>query len=327
MDTFNAGIAVKKLKDFGLAQSFNRIVEADIDYNGIYTWALAKSALYRRIRMKNIGEYESKTFPLSRIATFDTVAVGLDKHHIKALIELDVTDARKKLSDLKKKNVKISFTSWLIKCISEAIVQFDRMHGVKKGKREVIIFKDIDISILIEREIQGQKVPLPYVIRKTNEKSIEQIYEEIKIGQQLPINDEGDNVLGERKSSGLMKLYYMMPGFLRRLALKTIVRSPFLTKQNMGTVVVTSVGMAGRINGWVIPVSIHPLCFAVGSIVKKPGVVGTGIEVREYLYMTVLVDHDIIDGAPAVRALSKLTQMIESGYGLDESAVSGSVDQ
>lgn len=159
-------------------------------------------------------------------------------------------------------------------------------------------------------------MPLPYVIRKTNEKSIEQIYKEIETGKNLPIKDSGDNVLGERKNTFLMKMYYMLPGIIRRMSLKYITRNPFLTKQIMGTVVVTAVGMAGKIDGWVIPVAIHPLCFAVGSIVKKPGVVEDRIEIREHLYMTVLVDHDIIDGAPAVRALSKLTKMIENGFGL-----------
>ena len=266
--------------------------------------------------MNNIGNYQIKTFPLSRISTIDVVAVGLEKHHVKALIELDVTIARQKISDLKKQKAKVSFTAWLIKCISEATSSNNQIHGVKKGKRKAIIFQDIDISIMIEREVQGQKVPLPYVIRKTNEKSIEQIYEEIKAGKNLPIKDLGDNVLGERKNNILMKLYYMMPGIIRRMSFKYIIRNPFLTKQIMGTVVVTAIGMAGKINGWVIPVGIHPLCFGVGSIVKKPGVVENKIEIREHLYMTVLVDHDIIDGAPAVRALSKLTKMIENGYGL-----------
>jgi pyruvate/2-oxoglutarate dehydrogenase complex dihydrolipoamide acyltransferase (E2) component len=40
------------------------------------------------------------------------------------------------------------------------------------------------------------------------------------------------------------------------------------------------------------------------------------IEIREYLYMTVSVDHDVIDGAPAVRSLSRLTKLVEKGYGL-----------
>lgn len=54
----------------------------------------------------------------------------------------------------------------------------------------------------------------------------------------------------------------------------------------------------------------------IGTIVKKPGIINDKIEVREYLYVTVLVDYDVIDGAPAVRALSKLTKLVESGYRL-----------
>ncbi|MGA1794209.1 MAG: 2-oxo acid dehydrogenase subunit E2 [Thermoplasmatota archaeon] len=263
-----------------------------------------------------IGEYRTITFPSSRISTFDVVAIGLEKHHIKALIEVDVTEARKKISKLKDQNVKVSFTTWLIKCISEGVAQFEQIHGMRKGKRKLITFKDVDISILIEREVNGQKVPLPYVIRKTNEKSIEQIFDEIRSGKDSPIKDAGDNVLGERKGSSFMRLYYSLPGFLRRLSLRYVLRNPFLTKKMMGTVVVTSVGMAGHVNGWVIPVGIHPLCFGVGSIVKKPGIVEDRIEVREFLYLTVLADHDVIDGAPAVRALAKLTQIMESGHGL-----------
>jgi pyruvate/2-oxoglutarate dehydrogenase complex dihydrolipoamide acyltransferase (E2) component len=266
--------------------------------------------------VENIGEYKIETFPISRISTIDIGIAGLKKHHIKALIELDVTEARKMIREKKKLSEKISFNSWLIKCISHAVEESPQIHGIRKGKRKVAIFDDIDISIVIEREIQGEKVPLPYVIRKTNEKSISDICNEIRNGQKQSIKDEGDYILGEKKNDLLMKFYYTMPGFIRRIIWRNIIRSPFLTKQNMGTVIITSVGMMGKINGWVIPVSVHPLCFAIGSIVKKPGVIDDRIEVREYLYITVLVDHDIIDGAPAVRALSKLTKLVESGFGL-----------
>jgi len=266
--------------------------------------------------MDNIGGYKIETFPISRISTIDIGAAGLKKHHIKALIELDVTEARKMILEKKKLSKNISFNSWLIKCISHAVEEFPQIHGIRKIKRDVVIFDDIDISIVIEREIQGKKVPLPYVIRKTNEKSISDIYSEIRGGQKQSIDDEGNYVLGEKKNDFLMKLYYTLPGFIRKIIWKNIIGSPNLTKQNMGTVMITSVGMMGKINGWVIPVSIHPLCFAIGSIIKKPGVVHDRIEIREYLYITVLVDHDIIDGAPAVRALSKLTKLVESGYGL-----------
>lgn len=84
----------------------------------------------------------------------------------------------------------------------------------------------------------------------------------------------------------------------------------------MGTVIVTSVGMIGTVNGWLIPYSIHPVCFASGSIVKKPGVVNDVVVIREFLEMTILIDHDVIDGAPAARFVSRLSGLIETGYGL-----------
>lgn len=266
--------------------------------------------------MKNVGGYNTEIFPESRISTIDIGAAGLKKHHIKALVELDVTEARKMIFEKKRGPEKVSFNSWLIKCISHAVEECPPIHGVRKGRRKVVTFDDIDISIMVEREVQGKKVPLPYVIRKTNEKSISDIYNEIRDGQKQSINGEGDFVLGEKKNDFFMKLYYAMPGFVRRNIWNRITKSPFLIKQNMGTVMITSVGMMGKINGWVIPVSVHPLCFAIGSIVKKPGVIDDRIEIREYLYVTALVDHDVVDGAPAVRALSKLTKLVESGYGL-----------
>jgi len=38
--------------------------------------------------------------------------------------------------------------------------------------------------------------------------------------------------------------------------------------------------------------------------------------IREYLKMTILIDHDVIDGTPAARFVSRLTGLIEGGYEL-----------
>jgi pyruvate/2-oxoglutarate dehydrogenase complex dihydrolipoamide acyltransferase (E2) component len=81
----------------------------------------------------------------------------------------------------------------------------------------------------------------------------------------------------------------------------------------MGNAVITSVGMMGKINGWFIHRSVHPISFGVGSILKKPVVTGDEIKIREILNMTILVDHDVVDGAQMVRFLNDLTRMIEKG--------------
>ena len=81
----------------------------------------------------------------------------------------------------------------------------------------------------------------------------------------------------------------------------------------MGNVAFTSIGMMGKVNGWFIPISVHPICFGVSSMIKKPAVIDDKIEIREMLNMTILLDHDVIDGAPMARFVSDLTKNVESG--------------
>jgi len=59
--------------------------------------------------------------PRSRIATFDTFSIGLEKHHVSALLEFDVTESRKKLQELRKTGINISFNNWLKKVIGNVI--------------------------------------------------------------------------------------------------------------------------------------------------------------------------------------------------------------
>jgi pyruvate/2-oxoglutarate dehydrogenase complex dihydrolipoamide acyltransferase (E2) component len=93
-------------------------------------------------------------------------------------------------------------------------------------------------------------------------------------------------------------------------------------KKYVGTVALSSVGMFGKGAGWGIPPANPPsLCVTVGGIGEKPGIVDGQIAIREYLSLTISFDHDIIDGAPAARFTERLKELIESGYGLDESAV------
>ena len=66
---------------------------------------------------------------------------------------------------------------------------------------------------------------------------------------------------------------------------------------------------------WILLLS---LSFALGSIARKPGVVGEEIRIREYLSMTVLFDHDVTDGAPVVRFIQRLKELLEKSYGLNE---------
>jgi pyruvate/2-oxoglutarate dehydrogenase complex dihydrolipoamide acyltransferase (E2) component len=86
----------------------------------------------------------------------------------------------------------------------------------------------------------------------------------------------------------------------------------------MGTVVVTSVPLASRSGGGGrgIPIAVHPLVVAIGAIGRRPGLAGDGVEPRDILSLTVLFDHEVVDGVPVALFLKRLTQVMEMAFEL-----------
>ncbi|MFX0043234.1 MAG: 2-oxo acid dehydrogenase subunit E2 [Candidatus Hodarchaeota archaeon] len=264
-----------------------------------------------------IGSYKISKFPKDRIPTLDFLAIGDNKHYVKGLVEVDVTNGRQIINNYEKEtSINISFTAWLLKCIGKAASEFKEVHSLMKGKRKIISFDDVDISVPVEREAKGMKIVIPLVIRKTNTKSVKEIHEEIRAAQSEEI--DGATVLGEHSIKKRVNFYTRLPKSIRRFLIKRLLKNPLRAKKLMGTIIVTAIGMFGKSYGWPIPTTSHPLAFAVGGITKKPGIIDDKIEIREFLTITVLFNHDVVDGAPATRFINKLNGLIESGYGLKE---------
>ena len=259
-------------------------------------------------------ESKIQQFPKTRIATIDICAVGLQKHYIPALIEMDITVGREKIRQYKNTDKRISFTAWLIKVISRTIKDYEPVASYLNGKRNIVIFKDVNVSIIVEKNLRNQKVPIPLVIEKANERSVESITQQIDDARSKDLT-ENDIVL-QRRSSRLERLYYILPGFIRRFFWRYLLRHPHWAYSKMGNVSLTSIGMMGSANGWFIPRSVHPVCFGIGRITKKPVVINGKIEIREILNMTVLLDHDVADGALMARFIGALSENIEKGVEL-----------
>src|SRR5512145_62986 len=89
-------------------------------------------------------------YPSSRQLTFDLGRVGLAKHHVKALLEVDVTEARRLIKQSRHSGRKISFTAWLIKAIADCVALHPPIAGVNHPKsNKVLVFEDVDISIVV----------------------------------------------------------------------------------------------------------------------------------------------------------------------------------
>ncbi len=254
-------------------------------------------------------QYNTQKFPRSRIATFDVFSIGLKQHHVVAMLELDVSDARKKIRELRRGGTKVSFNAWFLKVIARTLQQHPEAAAYLKSKRKLIVFGNINISFLVEKVINGIRVPLPMVIEDCYTKSLTEITSEIEDLKSL--STSSSDIVLNKKPTITERIYYFLPGFLRRFVWKIMLRSPKFAFGKMGNVSVTSVGMMGEISGWFIHKAVHPISFGIGSVIKKPVVVNDEIKIREVLNATILLNHDVIDGAPMVRFMKEFTRRIE----------------
>ncbi|MHA2025131.1 MAG: 2-oxo acid dehydrogenase subunit E2 [Candidatus Thorarchaeota archaeon] len=252
--------------------------------------------------------------PKSRKLIIESCDFALRKHRMLGLFEADVTEARRKIQAYKEKTGEsISFTGWIAACIGKAVGEHKQVHALMVGKH-FVIFDDVNINILIETTIEGRSYPVNYILKSANTKSVVEINQEIRDAQKKKEED-----YTEAEENRGIKVLLSAPRFLRNLLFwRKVRKNPLFIKERMGTVSVTSIGRFARTGGWAIPLGLHALSIAVGGISVKPGFVGDNIEKRKYLALTVTLDHDVVDGAPATRFVARLIELLEESHGLED---------
>ncbi len=257
-------------------------------------------------------DYKTVEFPESRIGTFDLGKIGNDKHHVVTLLEINVTRPRKIIREMRKNGVKITFVSWILKQISESMYEHEDIRAYLKGKNEKVIFDDMSMSVMIEKKVGGVAVPIPLLIKKVNKMSAEEIAMKIESAKSTEISGKGEYVIEGSFSGKIMGIYYKLPQAIRVFAIRAILKKPAMAHKMMGEAIFSSMGMSGNAPGWAITKSYHNIAFVMGSIVKKPWVVDNEIRIQEIAHMTVLINHDTVDGVPMARFISSLVGKIEN---------------
>jgi pyruvate/2-oxoglutarate dehydrogenase complex dihydrolipoamide acyltransferase (E2) component len=257
--------------------------------------------------------HQVKPFPRQRHDIVDALEVGVRRHMVHALLELDVTHARQLIRDEEALGgERLSFTAFVVACLARAIEMDRRLHAYRDWRGRLVLFDDVDVVTLIEPE--RDSVAIPHVIRAANRRTVRQIHEEIRRIQAAP-------AASAQRSGLLVRLSAFTPGFLRRLFFRILRRNPHWLKRTAGTTLVTAVGMFGAGTGWAVPiVPLHTLGLTVGGLTRRPGLEGGRDGPREYLAITASIDHDVVDGAPAARFARNLRGLVESAELLEDPA-------
>lgn len=253
---------------------------------------------------KKIG-YQSLPLSINRQAIIASASVTREKNAIHFFTEVDITEPRRLIkAHFERTGEKPSLTAYVVACLAQVIREHPQLNSFIKGKK-LIILDDVTISVLIEREIVGEKVPEPMGIKQAQSKTLRQIHTEIREAQKR----QSDR-LGSLSDQTWIRL---IPNFL----LKTFIR---IADQDIrmadlyGKVAVTAVGMFNKEAVWCIPHGSATVLVTIGSIGKKVVEVDEGCFVsREHLCLTVSFDHNIVDGAPASRFMNQFIETIKSG--------------
>jgi pyruvate/2-oxoglutarate dehydrogenase complex dihydrolipoamide acyltransferase (E2) component len=256
------------------------------------------------------AEYEIIPFPRIRHLTIDVMRIAHRKHMIHGLIEVDVTRPRQYIREKEASTgEQLSFTAFVATCLGKAVDMNKYLHAMRNWRGQLIVFNEVDVSTMIEVEVDDQKIPIPHVFRAVNKRTYHDINDEIQIAQSVGMRSEVGT---------FFRKFASLPRFIRAPLYWLRSKNPRLEKQFGGTVLLTAVGMFGEGGGWGIPLAPYTFNVTLGGIAEKPGVVDGRIEIREYLSLTVSFDHDIVDGAPAARFTERFKDLIEAGYGLME---------
>jgi pyruvate/2-oxoglutarate dehydrogenase complex dihydrolipoamide acyltransferase (E2) component len=247
----------------------------------------------------------------------NTLELSWTVHAIYGLLEVDVTAPRKNIAEYKARTGEsLSFTAFLAFCLARAVQEHKDVQACLKGRRKMLMFDDVNIGLMVEHKARGKGALMGHVIEGANHKTYLEIHEEIRSVQSAPVP-------AGRGMPSWFRSIMLLPWPLSRLVMALLRanrrRDPMSFVSMGGTVAITSVGMfGGGHSGWGLTPTPQSLGLVVGGIAWKPAVVEGQIEPREILNLTVMFDHDVVDGAPATRFTRRLIELIESGYGFNE---------
>lgn len=264
-----------------------------------------------------VGPYHVVDLSPGRRVWLNTLDLSWREHAIYGLLEVDVTIARQCIAEHKAQTGEtLSFTGYLAYCLARAVEEDKTVQAYLKGRKQLVVFDDVDVGLMVEGKIGEKPALMGHVIRGANRKTFQEIHQEIRLVQTKQVPPGRGMPAWFRQS---MLLPWPLSRLVRNLLTTATRRDPTIPVAMAGTVGVTAVGMFGKgHSGWGISPSSHSLALVVGSTALKPAIVEDRIEPREILHLTVMFDHNIVDGAPAARFTQRLVELIESGHGLSE---------
>lgn len=263
-----------------------------------------------------IGRYSLVRPSADRQMSMDAFEAVQTGHPMVALLEIDVTRALSAIDALRARGERVSLFAFLVSAIARTIAEHPDLNLVRHGSR-LARFDDVDVSVPVEVRTSEGHYPRQVVLRRAQDASPAQLYAQLEAAR-TEVARSGALGAEDRWVRRLAAFARIFPRWLRLALVRAILRSAFRIKARAGTTLVTSVGKFATVPGFAFTLIQGPRAatFAIGSVVSKPWAHEGAIALRSIQSLTIVVDHDLVDGAPAARFAQRLVARIEAAEGL-----------
>lgn len=219
------------------------------------------------------------------------------------LIEVDFTESRRLLAD---HQPPLSTTAFVVAAVARAVAAHPEVHAYRDWRGRLARHRHVDVQTLIEVPTAQGPFGLVHVVRDADVRNV------------FDISVELDRVKADPTSNGTGRMLQRLGPIAGRVpglypAMYAVMRRSVRAHQLIGTVQVTAVGMFAGGGGFAIaPPTLASVLVVVGGLSRRPRVVGDQIAARDVLDLTVTIDHNVVDGAPATRFGAELRRTMES---------------
>ena len=244
-----------------------------------------------------------RPFPAERRLVAAAMRAGRRRVPMYGLMEVDVTRARQILAG---QVPPWSLTAFVVASVARAAAAHPEVHAYRNWRGQLVRHSHVDVTTMVEIPSPHGGFGLPHVLRDADVRAVGDLTAELRAVKRDPSASSSGRWF-ERATPAVTRL----PGAVR--AAYAVMARSVAVRQRVGTVAVTAVGMFAGGGGFgITPMTIFSLEVVVGGMAARPRVVGGQLEIRDVLDLTVLVDHNVVDGAPATRFGAELRDLMES---------------
>lgn len=241
-------------------------------------------------------------FPSSRRAVTAAVRAGRRIVPMHGLLDVDVTDARRLLA---RHDPPLSMTAFVVAAVARAVAAHPEVHAYRDWRGRLVQHRHVDVQTLVEVPTRQGPFGLVHVVRDADIRDVGAVSAELRAIKAEPFASSSGRLL-ER----LAPLAGRVPGVFP--ALYAVMSRSVRAHELAGTVQVTAVGRFAGGGGFALaPPTLASTLIVVGGSGRRPRVVDGEIMARDVLDLTVTVDHNVVDGAPATRFGADLRRRME----------------